>query len=262
MPNLYDLIKRYSIKHDYKIKNICNPLKDCLGVSNFGYYFIENDGRFGMLGTDNSLLEYYYQEKLYNTNPWLRHPKFFRSGYALTTTCPTEQKPLADTGLTDPNYLEISGRKIQIGQLLIILQQREEGQEVFTFDVTTLKPNNYLRDLELLKKFSLYFKREVKSLIDGMHSEGYNIQEAKGKAFFEKHDSWLLSNSDTKALRFLKKISPFSDREQQCLDLYKEGHSAQETAAKLGLSQRTVEHYFENMKTKLACMSKRDLLNS
>ena len=40
------------------------------------------------------------------------------------------------------------------------------------------------------------------------------------------------------------------------LTIYLEGRSAQSTAAILGLSRRTVEHYFENIKVKLNCRSK------
>ena len=69
-----------------------------------------------------------------------------------------------------------------------------------------------------------------------------------------------LLNKDLKTQQFLKKIFPLTVREHQCLDLFKQGRSVQATAAILDLSQRTVEHYFENIKEKLGCQSKMELL--
>jgi DNA-binding CsgD family transcriptional regulator len=65
---------------------------------------------------------------------------------------------------------------------------------------------------------------------------------------------------DAKRKLFLKTTMAISPQEEKCLELYQQGHSAQSTAAILGLSLRTVESYFENIKYKLQCNSKRDLL--
>lgn len=49
-------------------------------------------------------------------------------------------------------------------------------------------------------------------------------------------------------------------REKECLQLLLMGKTAIETAQELHLSKRTVEYYFENIKDKLQCEKKRDVL--
>lgn len=50
-----------------------------------------------------------------------------------------------------------------------------------------------------------------------------------------------------------------SKRERQCLSHLLLGKTAKETASLLQISFRTVEYYFENLKDKLGCFSKREL---
>lgn len=49
-------------------------------------------------------------------------------------------------------------------------------------------------------------------------------------------------------------------REKDCLHLYLQGKTSKETAQLLRISHRTVEWHIENIKSKLNCNSKRDLL--
>lgn len=51
-----------------------------------------------------------------------------------------------------------------------------------------------------------------------------------------------------------------SSREQQCLQHFLHGKTSKQTAILLGLSYRTIEEYFVNIKRKLNCKFKRDLL--
>lgn len=250
--NLNDLVKRYSIKHDRVIKNICAPLKDSFGIPVFTYFTIEEDGRFGILSSCPEQLAFFFHEKLYLNNSYLKHPHLFRSGYTLTS------------GITDPTYQERSKKQFQVGSLFHAIQRKVHSIDGFLFATPATDKNNridyYLNHLDLLNKFSSHFKREAKPLIECMMGDGYNLKQAKGNAFLEDDGLSPLSSSDPKTVQFLKAISPLSLREQQCLELFKQGHSAQATAAILELSQRTVEHYFESIKYKLGCTSKRELL--
>lgn len=54
-------------------------------------------------------------------------------------------------------------------------------------------------------------------------------------------------------------FTKLSFREKQCLNLFMEGKTSKETAAQLYLSPRTIEYYFENIKDKLGCNSKREI---
>jgi DNA-binding CsgD family transcriptional regulator len=52
----------------------------------------------------------------------------------------------------------------------------------------------------------------------------------------------------------------FSLREKQCLEDIVSGKSSRESAERLGLSRRTVESYIENIKNKLNCKNKSELI--
>ncbi|NGX62294.1 MAG: hypothetical protein K940chlam9_01791 [Chlamydiae bacterium] len=114
--------------------------------------------------------------------------------------------------------------------------------------------------IDLLVKFGTYFKREAKELIAKMMGDRFNLKKERGDVFFKTNDSLTLSNKNRKIKKFLKKVFPLSSQEIRCLELFKEGHSAQATAAILNLSPRTVESYFESIKYKLSCSSKAELL--
>lgn len=251
MKDLTDLIKQYTIKHDRILKSICAPLKDAFAIDNFIYYVIKEDGRFGILSNYAEQADCYYTEKLYLNNPLMLHPKLLRSGYAIV--------PAAE----DPAFLELFQKRFQIHHLLLIAKRMGDAIECFLFSSQGLDPSTctgFFSKLDLMNKFAIYFKRKANVLIENMLSDGFNLKEVKGAAFFQQDPSKPLSNRNAETLRFLKKVSPLSAREEQCLECFKQGHSAQSTAAFLGLSQRTVEHYFDSIKIKLGCSSKWELL--
>lgn len=251
MSDLKDLVKRYIIRQDRAIKKICAPLKERLDIPNFTYYSIDSEGNYTFLSSYPEQIDFFYQNELFKTCPHLRDPRFFRSGYSLINA------------VDDPNYAKISKSKYNIDKMFLMQQRSGDSIEGFLFSRQKSGENDaigYLHQLDLLKKFGGYFKREAQPLLEKMKGDKYNLKKAKGAAFSKEVDFCPLSVDPTEA-DFLKDISPLSPREQECLDLYVKGHSAQTTAAMLGLSQRTVEHYFDNIKNKLGLTSKRDLFS-
>ncbi len=59
--------------------------------------------------------------------------------------------------------------------------------------------------------------------------------------------------------KYLEEASLLTTRERQCLKGLLKGNTAKDTANLYKLSHRTVESYFENLKRKLKCLTKRDL---
>lgn len=69
-------------------------------------------------------------------------------------------------------------------------------------------------------------------------------------------------NNDNINHKFLaKQASQLTEREKTCLKYLIMGKTAKETADILSMSTRTIEHYFENIKNKLICTSKRELFS-
>ena len=68
-----------------------------------------------------------------------------------------------------------------------------------------------------------------------------------------------LANSDIPFNKGVHRIFT-SPREKEALNLYLQGETARSIAEKLHLSSRTVESYLENIKNKLNCYQKTELL--
>lgn len=250
--DLTELIKKYTIKKDRLLKKICAPLGDHLGISTFAYYTIEENGRFAIMSNYPEQLDFFYSEKMYLTCPYLAHPHLFRSGVALI--------PLSE----DPAFLQLSRKLHRVDHLFLILQQLGNRMEGFFFiksDQSAHDCHRFFEQLDLLKKFGRHFKREAKTLIDSALRDNFNVYKAKGAAFENRDATLPLSSNNPKVKSFLKKTTALSPQENRCLELFKQGNSAQATAAILGLSRRTVENYFENIKIKLGCTSKWELLD-
>ena len=250
--NLNDLIKRYTIKYDRKIKNICDPLKNHLQIPHFYYYSIEEDGHFGIIGNYPEQLEFYYHENFYLNEPYLIHPKFLRTGCVIVKS------------VQDPLDLKIYREKFFVEDLFIMIKKTARGFDGFIFSDPNLNEQNsakYIHNLELLQKFTNHFKREAQPILKAIWEEKYNIHSAKGDAFLKSTPSLPLYKDDNHIQGFINALLPLTKRERQCLECYQKGHTSQATGAMLGISQRTVEHYFESIKNKLRVSSKRDLLD-
>jgi len=63
----------------------------------------------------------------------------------------------------------------------------------------------------------------------------------------------------TNRKNYYKNIA-LSERETQCLYYLLTGKSAASTAKLLGLSPKTVEYYIENVKLKMACNTREELI--
>lgn len=254
MNDLSQIIKRYTIRYDKKIKKSTELLDKNLNIFSYTYFKIENDGRFVTLSNNPEQLDFYYAEKYYLYNPYLVDPNLLKSG--LVFTAMTKDKDYLDTVNTSLN-------RFKMDNTFLMLEKNEGQVEGFLFATKPTQKqatSNYLNYLDLLKKFNGYFTREMSGILGKMHADGFNLKTTKAAKFFERDDGLPLASKDKVSQDFLKTISLLSPQEERCLALFRMGNSAQATASIMGLSRRTVEHYFENIKNKVGCYSKWDLL--
>lgn len=252
MSHFTQIIKNYSIKHEQKIKKICAPLLDSLNIPIFTYSFVEADGSFGLLTNTPEFHDYYFENKMHLQNPYFAHPALFRPGCVMLPCSVEEETQKA------------LRKRFKADHFFLSLNTSPHLMEAFLFanvNENLTDTNLYLSRLDLLHKFNNYFKKEAKDLIGRMKTEDYNIKTERGMQLFESAPNVPLAIYDPKIQNFLKKVTGLSRQELTCLEHFKLGKSAQATAAIMGLSQRTVESYFDSIKNKLGCTSKYDLLN-
>lgn len=123
-------------------------------------------------------------------------------------------------------------------------------------------PNFYSNENEHLEAFISIFKNEAKSILSqatitkgllskNMHSNLTGLNEHQP---FPKRRRFLLSPDDLN--RYITK------RELDCISQLAEGKTVKEAATSLSLSDRTVENYLNNAKTRLSCINNRALLKA
>jgi DNA-binding CsgD family transcriptional regulator len=250
MKDLSEIVKRYTIGYDQKIKNVTVHLANNFNIFSYTYFKIEEDGRFITLSNNPEQLDFYYAEKYYLQNPYLLNPHLLRSGFVLTTMT-QDEKYL--------NTVNTSLKRFQMDNTFLMLEKRGGKVEGFLFATRPTKEDaifNYLNYFDTLKKFNCYFIREMTPVLGKMRADRFNLKLAKGMQFLERKEGLPLACKDTISQDFLKTISPLSPQEVRCLDLFRMGYSAQATASIMDLSRRTVEHYFENIKNKLVLQIK------
>lgn len=120
----------------------------------------------------------------------------------------------------------------------------------------------YINNLDLLRNFVKYFKEEQKRLIQELESQPLLFPKAQHDVNLSE---MLLSPSDTKPrvripVIFKNKQSYITPQERECISKLPLGLTTKQIAHILKISPRTVEQYFERVKTRVGCLSKLDLI--
>lgn len=136
--------------------------------------------------------------------------------------------------ITSPDYWDICFSKYLANHMLLILKMERNFLEGFIFSAPSIDQNNVqilIQQLDLLEKFTHYFKREAATLIGRMHADKYSILKEKGESFFHVPENLPLTIQNKDVEHFLRAIMPLKKRENQCLELFKQGRSAQSVAS-------------------------------
>lgn len=251
------IVQNYMVRYSDQIKKATEPLDHHFGISYFIYYRIDNAGHYTGLANRPDWMEHYINEKIFLQDPYLRDPCVYQSGM-----CLAEQ-------LGPPKYREAitqHAKKFQMDAGIGFIQKKEDGVEFFGFagDQTTCSLQSlYLNHPHLLKSFARHFKNTLSRVLTQMREEKFSLLEMKGKDFLCR-DPICPDISLATQFTYLNAlgigIEKLSLREKECLQLLMEDKSAQQTADQLGLSRRTIESYFENIKNKLGCADKKEII--
>lgn len=246
------LLRFFHTGHINRVKKLSHPLKDAFGIDTFWHSTIDKEGAFTHISNTPDGTYHYFEQKHYLNNPFLRHPSNYSDGFYL----------LSD--LADPSYLESQKRhndQFGLDHLLFLCKQVKERCHIFGF-ATTRKNlpmlTIYLNNIHLLHQFSEHYLEEISTL--SLESFTISLPKLVGPSFFSTGNKILPGFNHSNLLNS-QDLSLLSKREKECLKLFLNGQTAAETATQLNISRRTVESYFENIKDKLGCFSKRELFN-
>ncbi len=259
-----EIVEKYITKHSDKIKKATRPLRDQLKVAYFTYHRIDKKGRYTVLVDRPDWAEHYVDAKFYLDDPYLRHPDVYRPGFCAIEANGSEeykQRILKD------------GKEIfNLDVGIMLIEKHPEYVEFFGYAGHRAESGLdklYLNHPLLLKSFGSHFKKMLQPILDQMENEAGFLQDLKGEDFHRK-DSIHPDLTEEARFSYLKAIGKESEaiqasllsvRERQCIKLLIAGKPAKETAQALGLSTRTIEFYFENIKNKLSCSSKQEVFS-
>ena len=114
--------------------------------------------------------------------------------------------------------------------------------------------DNLINNVNLVRKLIHQFKKDNEQIINYFRERKFNISEVK-EDFFSTINFACKSEAQkfTEMLHSLGMLDinkNVTTREFQCLQLYSQGMSANKTGIVLGLSRRTIETHFTNLKDK------------
>jgi len=260
MLSLEAIVRNYIIKYSNQVQKTTQPLRDHFGVGYFTYHRIDNTGKYSVLVDRPDWAEHYVTNQIYLNDPYLRHPSTYQSGMCFIKSHGSEAYK---------EQLTKAEKKVLNFEMGVILIQKNEGcVDFFGFSGNARLENLHLNHPQLLTSFAAHFKNELRHILTRMEEEACSLIELKGQDFFCKQPICRHIPSDTLLAYYrdlgmhgeVEKAEILSSRERQCLKLLIENKSAKETAHTLKLSRRTIEYYFENIKNKLACWNKQEVL--
>lgn len=236
--------------YEEKIRRFTRPLRDHLGVSYFTYHFITRSGEYGAIVDRLDYAEIYVANQYYLEDPYLFAPHNYRDEV-------TEWGTIGSADFFDEVRLHGLSQGVMFSQTC-----GDGGVEFYGFAAAHHSPmlQVALNRRRLLERFFANFRIGMKPLIERLREDPISLPEVKGERFFERVKR---CDQEIDAFAASLGVAPpvaLSKRERACLQLYQEGLTAAQTGERLGLSPRTVESYFESIKSKLGCDSKRELL--
>jgi len=244
-----------------EIDSIANPLKEHLGVSSLVYQRNYNDGSEIRLTNQPTWTKEFYKQGYYHVSGFEKHPSQYQSGIAVWSSLTHHQPILA------------AARQFNIDHGITLLQKTADGIEYFFLGSTSDKPqvtNLLLNNLEFLHRFTAYFKEQAAPLLKKAYENRVIIPQKYLAVSSDEQGIPSVQNLKKIDVKNILKVKRFqidnnltlSAREISCAKLLLQGKSARLIGEELFLSPRTVETYLQQLKDKLHCQSKVELINT
>lgn len=242
--------KRTILPYQAYLNEICAPLFNSTPISYFGYIKTCLDGSMLHFCSNSSWLEHYLDKKYFQISNFKNLPQNYAENYIL---CDYLQAPAA-------NIAKEASDAFAIRHVITLLEKNDHGCEFFQFGTSTADnsiTSFYLNNLDLLKLFIFFFKDKANNLIKNAITENIVIPAiTKPPATaINKHINKVKKDLLNNINRFHFKTDDnyLTPQEVNCIYWLAHGKSAEEIAAILKLSKRTIETHLENVKRKLNC---------
>ncbi|OJW51067.1 MAG: hypothetical protein BGO67_12100 [Alphaproteobacteria bacterium 41-28] len=242
------LLKEYNQSILPRLQDICEPLK-IFDISNFAYGKITKDQKFFRIGTHEGYTELFFKHDLYNQSDCYRG--FLQSGSF------SEEKRTLSFLWTPQGPGGSMRMSVDMWNGISFYQTTEDYIETWAFGGTLENSGLaefYLNNLDLLKRFLMYFKNAAKDIIDladkhktidiAFHDKKSNLYKADPEKVIEFNKKILTKRY---CLSTGQKEFNLTLREIECLLYKSQGFTAKKIARKCDISPRTVETHFNKI---------------
>lgn len=257
------------------IKAICEPLNK-LNINYFSHANIDKNGEFSGIA-NNPAFQKHYLEQSYQ-----------RADIHLSQVGSNSKYIIWDALECDgvSQRMDVDAEAFGIYHTFTIIDKNAFGDNFYHFS-TSMKERSfnqvYLSNLDLLFMFIKHFNTCISQSKDLNKSYDIKFSIDSNEASYSIGQ---LNSIDTMRSNFMREISTksldenrrifknstfiihkdthravsLSKQQTRCLLLLMEGYTATETANKMNLSHRTINHYLENLRDKLGCRNGKELI--
>lgn len=239
-----------SLVYNKVLKEICKPLEK-LGILYFSHVHIDETGKFSALGLEPEFVKIYFEKEYYRFDIHMAKSRL------------TEQYVLWDSieRIKESKELFDDFISFSLGHTFTIQQQNGKTKDYYHF-AGKLNNNsindNYLRNLDLLKRFILYYKEKLaahKELRQGLEIKFEIPKDNSGYLIAHNSEESICDfNKETQLNRFYIQGEQYiTHRELECLYWLSSGKTLDQIAVILGITLRTVKAHIKNIKEKFNC---------
>lgn len=229
------------------IHTICQPLKR-LGITYFSYTKSYPNGMRVYLTTLAQPLENHFTKKYYLHCGNESHPRYYDKQIVLWST------------FSNQECYRQAALQCNIDHGINFFEPTNDYCESYGFATTRDNKtiyNTYFNNIDFLQQFIQYFKATSDTIL--RKAEEHTVALPFNDSYKEIKSYKLDTESDLLTAKNNQGIQ-LPPRQQECAQYILLGKSAKYIANELKLSPRTIEHYIANMKNRLGCRNKYELI--
>jgi len=255
MNTISDSITKASRQFDRSIERSTEALAK-LGIKYMAMQRVTKDGFWSIVTSNPHWMEYSSANEFYRCDPTLVDPAHYEPGIAFM---PSHQN---DDFQTMRWHAETY---FDLGNCLAIVE-KIDGDAWCTFLTASVKNTNiistYISKFNYIKQAIHHFRLNNLKLLHCAFDHSVDLKIINKEAYaaadnIVKIEPFAEAASNSRHIELLRQLSP---REREIMQHFLQGKTAKETSKLVNLSFRTIECYFNNIKTKLGCRHKRDLI--
>jgi DNA-binding CsgD family transcriptional regulator len=260
MSSLLKPIEALNKANSVLLKKTSSFLLDNFNLNKFYYYKLHNSGRFSLFDSSLDLVECFESQQFLLKTPAFSHPKYHESGCKM-------HKVLEDPLFAKLEETQNSFLKLNFNLGIRFVNRTDNAVEEFGFHSSQTDEKQCLflcNHLIELRFFSRLFLKQNTSFFSFLEESSLDLPRILGTDFYrnriqEVDPSCLAKQKFLLALGI--KVEPdLSLGELDTLKLLVIGNTALQISRQLYRSKRTIEHRIENIKKKLVCFSKQELI--